>query len=391
MTPEGLPLPAHPVSGLRVMSRPSAPPPVPSVAELRGVHLGGGAAMALHGIDLEVAGGEALVLLGAGGAAVLDVLAGFIAPTAGEVRLDGRSATGVKPHRRRVGLVLREDGPFPHLGVAGTIRFALAARAGQGGEEAVGAIMQAFGLAGIGDRPVRDLSPEQRVRAALARALAGRPRLVLLDDPFAALDAPARDAVLRDLLPALAASGAASVLATRDPFLALVFGGRTAALVDGAVRQAGPAQALYDAPADAAVARLLGEANLLPARAETVEDGIAVLRLDGGLRVEADAAGAAVPGRPCLLFVRPARIAVSAGTAAEMGEGALPAVVTSLAWRGDHVRLELALGAPGSPPATLVVTRPEGAPLAGLAPGQNAAIAWQPWHARVLPPDAATT
>jgi putative spermidine/putrescine transport system ATP-binding protein len=312
---------------------------------------------------------------------VLDLLAGFVRPAAGEVLLEGRPAAGLPPHRRGLGLVLRDDGPLPHLTVAGSIGFALAARRDAGGHQSASAILQALGLAGLGDRRAGALSPEQRVRAALARALAGRPRLVLLDEPFTGLDAPARDAVLGDLLPALTAAGAACVLATSDAALALALGWRAAVLESGALLQSGPAQELYDQPATARVARLLGEANCLPGRVESVEGDIARVRLDCCLEVEA-AAAAMSAGSACLVFIRPERVAIATGAAAAMGEGALPAIITGLAWRGDHVHLTLALGGPS--PATLVVTRPAGVPLAGLAPGQAAAIAWQARHARVL-------
>jgi putative spermidine/putrescine transport system ATP-binding protein len=354
-------------------------PPAPPAAALRGV---------LAGCDLAVAAGGTLVLLGAAGAgksAVLDMLAGFVRPAAGKVWLGGKPAGGLPPHRRSLGLVLARDGPLAQRTVAGTIRFALAARGGAGGEDAVGAVMQDFGLAGLGERRAPDLSPEQRVRAALARALVGAPGLVLLDEPFAALDPPAREAVLGALKAVLATTGAAAVLATRDAGLALAWGGPAAVLEGGAVLQSGPVQGLYDAPANERVARLLGEANCLPGRVDSVEDDVAAVRLGCGPLVEASAAEAR-PGQPCLVFVRPERIAIAAGTPAGMGPGALPATVTERAWRGGQVRLTLALGE--GRPIPLIVTRPAGVPLAGLESGQGAAIAWQPHHARVLPPAA---
>jgi ABC-type Fe3+/spermidine/putrescine transport system ATPase subunit len=359
----------------------AASSPSPPAAALRGVRLGA----ALRGIELEVPAGGRLVLLGGAGAgksAVLDVLAGFARPTAGEVWLAGRRAERVPPHRRSLGLVLAGDGPLPRFTLAGTIRFALAARRAGGGEDAVGAVMQAFGLAGLGQRTGRELSPEQGLRAALARALVGAPGLVLLDEPFAGIGPLARDALLGELGAVLDESRAAAVLATRDAALALAWGGEAAVLEGGALLQSGPVQRLYDAPANAGVARLLGEANCLSGRIESVMDDIATVRLGGGLSVEAAAAGA-LPGQACLVFVRPERIAIAAGTPAEVGVGALPATVTALAWRGGLLRLTLALG-----DQALVVTRPAHAPLGGLAPGQAAAIAWQPCHATVLPPGA---
>ena len=361
----GIALAAHPVTSLRTPSRSLEPAPPPPVATL-------------PGLNLAVAAGERLALLGPAGAgktAVLDLLAGFARPAAGEVLLDGRPASGLPPHRRGIGLVLGYDGPLPHLTVAGTIGFAQAAR---GGDPA--AMLQAFGLAGLGDRRGPQLSPGQRVRVALARALVGRPRLLLLDEPFAGLDQVARESVLADLLAVLAGSGAACVLATRDPAQALALGGRAAVLEGGALLQAGPVQELYEAPASERVGCLLGEANCLPGRVESMEDDVAQVRLECGLTVEVGAAGA-LPGRACRVFIRPDRIAVAAGAAGEMGEGALAATVTALAWRGDHVRILLVLGE-GSSAASLLVTRPAGAPLGGLAPGRRAAIAWQPRHAR---------
>jgi ABC-type Fe3+/spermidine/putrescine transport system ATPase subunit len=366
----GFALAAHPVSSLRVPSRgpvPAAPPPAAVLRRVRAPGLP-------VPLDLELAAGERLVLFGptcAGKSAVLELLAGFTRPSSGEVLLEGRPAAGLQPHRRGLGLVLPGDGPLAHLTVAGTMDFA---RAGRGGDAAE--VMQAFGLAGLGDRRAGDLSPEQRVRVALARALVGRTRLVLLDEPFAGLESPARESVLADLLPALA--GTACVLATRDPAAALAFGGRVAVLEAGVVLQSAPAQQLYEAPATARVARLLGEANCLPGRVADVQDDIALVELAGGPRVEADATGA-VAGAACFVVIRPERIAVAPGAPGEMGEGALAATVTALAWRGDHVRLTLSLGA-----ATLLVTRPVGAPLGGLAPGRKAAVAWQPMHARLL-------
>ena len=317
---------------------------------------------------------------------MLEVLAGFARPHAGTLRLDGQPAEAVPPHRRGLGLVLPADGPIPGLTVAATLGFALAGRDAGHGAAAVEALLQRFGLAGLGRCRGADLTPALRLRVALARALAGQPRLLLLDEPFALLDPPARASVLHELLAALEETNAAAVLATADPALALAWGGRAMLLEGGEVLQAGPVQALYDSPASARAARLLGEANCLPGRVEAIEDDIALLALDCGLRAEAAADGA-VPGRAALLFVRPGRIAVAAGSAAEMGAGALPARVAALEWRGDHVRLTLTLGGEDATAAALLVTRPAGVPLAGLAPGAPAAIAWQARHATVLPPD----
>jgi putative spermidine/putrescine transport system ATP-binding protein len=92
-------------------------------------------------------------------------------------------------------------------------------------------------------------------------------------------------------------------------------------------------------------------------------------------------------GENCVVLVRPERIAVAAVTAADMGEGALPATVTEIVFQGDHIRVRLEVGLPGAPPASVMVKRPAGVPMTGLEPGQPAAVAWQPYHARAFRPE----
>jgi ABC-type Fe3+/spermidine/putrescine transport system ATPase subunit len=366
---------------LRVASREAASTH-PPVASLRGVRLAGAAGE----LSLELGRGEWLALLGparAGKSAVIGLLAGLLRPAAGEVLLDGVPADGLPPHRRGVGLVLAQDGPLPGRTVGDTLRFA--ANRAAGAEEAVTSALAAFGLAASAGARAEQLDAAGRVRTAFARACAAGPRIWLLDEPFAGLEAEGWAALLAAFK--AVAAGVPCVLATRSPEQALALGGRVALLDAGVVLQEGPVQTVYDAPASVRAARLLGEANCLPGRVERVEDGLAEVRLDCGVVVEADAAGA-VAGQAGVVMVRPERIAVAAGPADEMGERALPARVAGLAWRGDHVRLELLLGGAGGPAAPLAVRRPAGVPLAATAPGGTVAVAWQPWHARVLPPMA---
>ncbi|CAH2604254.1 ABC transporter ATP-binding protein [Rhodovastum atsumiense] len=376
---------SHPVTALRMPSRP--PPATRQVAALREVSLAGRRQPVLRRLGLEIATGERLALLGPAGAgktAALMLLSGFTRPDTGSVLLGGREAADIPPAARELALVGHDEVLLPHLGVAGNIALPLELRSGPsvGHADRVGRLMDALRLVGLADRRPCDLSAEQRARTVLARALVTQPGLVLLDDPCAGLDPSARAAVLADLAPLL--QGMAVVLATRDPGDALHLGGRVAVLEAGALLQAGPVQEVYDQPDSLRVARLLGAANLLPGRVEAVEDDIAIVRLGCGLTVEAAATPAAVPGRDCQVFIRPERVAVAAVTPADMGEGALPALVAGIAWRGDQVRLSLRLGAEGPRPAELIVTRPAVVPLAGLTAGQQVAVAWQAEYARVL-------
>jgi ABC-type Fe3+/spermidine/putrescine transport system ATPase subunit len=161
---------------------------------------------------------------------------------------------------------------------------------------------------------------------------------------------------------------------------------RIAVLAGGRLRQAGTPLALYEEPASAFVAGFLGENNRLTGTVVGLDEERASVRLDCGPTVEAVLADAGL-GEPCVVSVRPERIAVAAVAAAEMGEGALPATVRDVIFQGDHIRLRLEVGLPGAPPSAVSVKRPAGVPLAGLQPGQPAAIAWQPHHARAFRPE----
>jgi ABC-type Fe3+/spermidine/putrescine transport system ATPase subunit len=396
---------SHPVTSLKLASRTAPSDPEPPAAGWRGVRLQGRPPSAfrptaegqpvpdgrpvLDDFSLELPARGRLTLLGPAGAgktAALMLLAGFARPDSGAILLGGADTAGLPPHRRDLGVVFQDDTLLPHLTLAGNVGFPLAVRGLPRPQQLdrVGWALEAFALSGLGDRHPRDLTAGQQVRGALARAVVTRPRLLVLDDPCAGLDGPARAALLRDLGVVAEAIGAAVLLATPDPADALALGGQLAVLQDGVLCQHGPVQTVYDRPASATIARLLGEANLLAGTVEAVEGDIARVRLACGPTVEARTFAGPLPGRPCVVCVRPERIAVAAIEATDMGDRALPAETVSLDWRGDHVRLTLRLGADGGRPAALLVKRPAGAVLTGLTPGQNAAVAWQPHHALVL-------
>jgi putative spermidine/putrescine transport system ATP-binding protein len=225
---------------------------------------------------------------------------------------------------------------------------------------------------------------------ALARALVFEPRLVLLDEPLGALDRTLREEMQAEIRHLHAALGVTMLYVTHDQQEALRLSDRIAVLAAGSLRQVGTPQQLYEEPADAFVAGFLGESNFLPGRVTELEDDIALVQLDCGVVAEA-LAGEMQVGQRCQVAVRPERIAVAAMAADEMGQGALPATLLETAYLGDHARLLLRVGLPGHPPGEVAVKRPAGAPLAGLAPGVVASLAWQPHHARLFPLDEAQT
>ncbi|KGM12831.1 ABC transporter ATP-binding protein [Cellulomonas bogoriensis] len=235
-----------------------------------------GAQPVLRGVDLEVASGALAAVLGPSGCGkttLLRVVAGFEQPDSGSVTVGGRQVTGpgraVAPERRRVAVVPQEGALFPHLTVAENVAFGLPRRARRGAR--VGELLELVGLAGYGDRMPSQLSGGQQQRVAVARALAPAPDVVLLDEPFSALDAALRAAVRADVRAALHAAGATAVLVTHDQEEALSTADVVAVMRDGVVVQSGLPQDVYRYPKDVDVARFVGEAVVIPA---TVRDGV---------------------------------------------------------------------------------------------------------------------
>ncbi len=238
------------------------------VEELRA---GYGMADVLTGLDLEVRSGSLTAVLGASGcgkSTLLRVIAGFHRANAGHVALADRvvAAPGVHvaPERRRVGIVPQDGALFGHLDVAGNVGFGL--RRAQRRSARIGELLELVGLAGFERRIPQELSGGQQQRVALARALAPEPDLVLLDEPFSALDAGLRAEVRSDVRAALTASGSTAMLVTHDQEEALGLADEVAVLRDGRIVQSAPPRELYAEPADLEVALFVGEAILLDAQ-----------------------------------------------------------------------------------------------------------------------------
>jgi iron(III) transport system ATP-binding protein len=225
----------------------------------------------LAGLDLEVPAGTLTAVLGPSGCGkttLLRIVAGFELPDRGEVRLgdrlldDGR--THLAPERREIGFVPQEGALFPHLDVAANIGFGLPRSERRGGR--VGELLELVGLQGLERRLPHQLSGGQQQRVALARALAPEPGLVLLDEPFDALDASLRTQVRGEVRAALAEAGATALLVTHDQEEALSLADLVAVMRDGQIVQAADPQTLYRDPVDSEVAVFVGDAVLLEGR-----------------------------------------------------------------------------------------------------------------------------
>jgi iron(III) transport system ATP-binding protein len=242
--------------------------------EVRGLGAAYGTNEVLRGVDLVVETGVTAILgpSGCGKTTLLRAIAGFVTPTAGTISVAGTTVVGtgrpVPPRRRGLGYVPQEGALFPHLDVVANVGFGLP-RAERGSSPRIAEALDLVELpASLAGRYPHELSGGQQQRVALARALAPRPALVLLDEPFASLDAGLREETGRSVVRALRAAGAAALLVTHDQGEALSLADQVAVMDDGAFLQVDSPSAVYLAPFDARVAAFLGHATLLTGRVE---------------------------------------------------------------------------------------------------------------------------
>jgi iron(III) transport system ATP-binding protein len=313
-----------------------------SAIGIRAVSKAYGPVSVLRDLDLDIDSGTFAAVLGVSGcgkSTLLRLLAGFDAIDAGEVRIDSTivddGVRHVSPNHRRVGYVPQEGALFPHLDVRGNIAFGLprGQRRGPRADE----LMELVGLAGMERRRPHELSGGQQQRVALARALATTPDVVLLDEPFSALDPELRTSMRAEVRTTLKSLGTTTVLVTHDQEEALSCADVVAILRGGAISQIGTPRELYLAPCDVELARFLGEANILPARLEAEH---AQTQL-GPLRLRAPRPGAAP--RDGVVVLRPEELQIAAAN----GSGPPNARVTAVEYYGHDARVELMCDHPG--------------------------------------------
>lgn len=288
---------------------------------LRGIRHAFGGTKVLDGVDLDVAEGEFVSLLGPSGCGkttLLRIVAGLEALQEGNVGLDGQDLTCIPTERRNLGMVFQSYALFPNLDVRGNAAYGLRSRGVPSGEvgRVVGAMLERVGLSGLERRYPGELSGGQQQRVALARALVLSPRLLLLDEPFSALDAKVREET-RLLVRALQReTGISAILVTHDQDEALTISDRIALMRAGRIVQFDRPRELYRRPSTLFAADFLGTANLFSDRE--------LLSLDGSVEPDGDMVG----------VVRPEDLVV-----AEDREVGIGAVVQDVEFRGSVVRL----------------------------------------------------
>ena len=330
-----------------------------------------GATRVVNDVSFEVGRGELVALLGPSGggkSTILRMIAGLETADAGAVWLDGKRVDGLAARQRGVGFVFQHYALFRHMSVAENIGFGLevqgvsrAARAAR-----VGALLEIMGLHGLGERSPAQLSGGQRQRVALARALAPSPSLLLLDEPFGAVDARVREELRRWLRRLHDEVHTTSIFVTHDQEEAFAIADRVMIIQGGRLEQAGPPAEILDRPATEFVARFVGEVNVLDA---VVRRGVAWV---GGT-------GAPAPELP---ENSQARVVVRAYDIKLWRSETGAATVRRVLPLGDRVRIEVDLDGGGP----LFAQLPRRSPLLdGVAPGARVAVELS--HARAWAAD----
>ncbi|MDB5559128.1 MAG: polyamine-transporting ATPase [Enterovirga sp.] len=359
-----------------------------SLIRFEGISKRFGALAALDDLTLAIRDGEFFCLLGPSGcgkSTLLRLLAGFEAPDAGRILLDGRDIARDPPHRRPLNMMFQSYALFPHLTVAGNIAYGLrqAGMPKAAIEARVDEMLRLVRLPDLGGRYPGQVSGGQRQRVALARALARNPRVLLLDEPLGALDRRLREDTQAELKSLQHRIGTTFVMVTHDQDEAMSMADRIGLMEKGRMAQVGTPRELYERPTSRFAATFLGDVNLAEGRVVGREGAFVLVATpwsESPLRV-AERDGAPALAGACTVAIRPEAIAI----AADRGDAGSPntlagRIVGESYFGGETVfRVELPSG------VVLRVARPNARPADGLAEGAAVRLTMPPELAMLLP------
>ncbi|MBC7598397.1 MAG: ABC transporter ATP-binding protein [Polaromonas sp.] len=354
-----------------------------ALLDVRGAEKSFGSNRVLAGVDFAVRRGEFVSLLGPSGCGkttLLRIVAGLMAADRGSVRLAGNDITSVPTHQRGVGVVFQNYALFPHLSVADNVAFGLKAqRLPKDKSDAIVArFLDLVHMRAMADRPVRGLSGGQQQRVAVARALAVAPKLMLLDEPFSALDRKLRETMQIELRHLLREVGITTVLVTHDQEEALVMSDRVAVMNHGAIEQFATPDEIYLRPSTAFALGFVGHSTRVIGRAAEASNGVmAIDTALGRLR----ARSGYVVGAPVLAAVRPERIRIGMG--ADAGDNTVSAMLKEIVFQGSKVHMHFS----GAQDQALLV---EASQLPGdLRVGSTTTLSWPVDDTLVFPHEEA--
>lgn len=300
-----------------------------------------GDVVAVDTINITLTGGEFFSLLGPSGCGkttLLRMLAGFEAPTAGEIYIDDAPMSEVAPHHRPTNMVFQNYAIFPHLNVRANIAFGLRVDKLPKDEikRRVDESLELVQLQGFGERRSNELSGGQRQRVALARALIKRPKVLLLDEPLGALDKKLREEMQLELRSLQKALGITFIFVTHDQEEAMTLSDRIAVMSGGKALQIGSPKALYNAPENIEVADFIGQMNFVDAKVTDVGQEQAVLDAAGLGKVKAPMRPDFVQkGADVVVAVRPEKLIIGQDRP-DKGRASVQGVMQTAAYLGDR-------------------------------------------------------
>ena len=348
---------------------------------------------AVDNVSFEVPAGSFFSILGPSGCGkttIMRMIAGFLDPTSGDIRIKGKSMAGVAPNKRPVNMVFQHLALFPMMNIADNIGYGLRRKGMARAEIArkVDEALERIGLPGIGKRKVDELSGGQKQRVAIARCMVMEPDVLLLDEPLGALDLKLREHMKIELKALQAAFDTTFVYITHDQSEALVMSDQIAVMNKGVFEQVGTARELYYRPESAFVAGFVGDSNRWRGRIERIEGGEMEMRTESGLSMRGALHGRQLSaGDTADIFVRPEAIRV-ARSEAELAsfDNRISGTVSSLLFNGAASRI-LVQGSDGG--EQIEVTLPQSGEYATLSKGDPVHIGWSGEQGNCFPAGAA--
>ena len=316
--------------------------------ELRGVTKRFGEITAVDDVNLKIERGEFFSLLGPSGCGkttTLRLVAGFEEPTEGEILINDENVGNKRPYERNVNTVFQSYALFPHLTVAGNIRFGLERKKTPKDkiDRLIDEALELVRLQGMGDRYPRQLSGGQQQRVALARALILRPEVLLLDEPLGALDLKLRKEMQLELKSLQEKVGITFVYVTHDQEEALTMSDRIAVMELGRLAQVGTPEEIYEFPRTRFVADFIGESNFFSGQIISVRDKNIVLKTEGGLNVVLPVDEQHTEGQHVQFSVRPEKLRVEPPSGTSDWENRFVGEIVNKIYLGDSVHYVIAL------------------------------------------------
>jgi ABC-type Fe3+/spermidine/putrescine transport system ATPase subunit len=301
-----------------------------------------GASRIVRDVTLSIPRGEFVSILGPSGCGkttTLNMIAGFLDPTSGVIRIRGKDQTGVPPERRNIGLVFQNYALFPHMTVAENVGFGLRMQGAARQEiaDGVARALRSARLEGFEERYPKQLSGGQQQRTALARAIAPRPSVLLLDEPLSNLDLKLREEMRIELKDIQQQLGMTFLYVTHDQEEAMTMSDRVVVMSGGVVAQEGPPAEIYQRPRTAFVADFIGKSNILPVARVDAEGGRLRLAIrDSGISFLAPVRDGAVGQIQCCC-IRPEAIEIGGQDSNAAGPNVLCGTVTKTVDLGPYM------------------------------------------------------